>query len=218
MAKVETLVDDFTTQQPWWGPWGNTAWVDGRLRIEASDYPGASTWPVPRFDFTESAAFIECEPAPPAATRQSLFSLRESGTNHVIIGVDNDTLLCRVVTNGAFNDTTPPYDPVAMRYLRLRHSGSTIYWETAPAAFGPWTIRRQVPQPPWSITAVEVHLSAGNWGGLPGGVFAWFDNLNYVVPTGPRAFTASKEWAAAYAQGQPVASLWKAGQEFYARR
>lgn len=211
MAKVETLVDDFTTRQPWWATSGTVNWVDGRLRVDAAtDYPMAYT--TPRYDLTDSAIFAEVEPAPAAASRQALITLRQSSGNELHLGVEGSpyALHCAVTVNGDRDLILSAYDPVAMRYLRLRHASSTVFWETAPAAAGPWTIRRQAPPPSWALDSVEVRLRAGNWGSLPGGAFAWFDNLNYPPP-GVQTFTAGKRWAAAYAQGKPVASLWKAG-------
>lgn len=221
MAKIETFVDNFDVQQPWWGTFDNVAWVDGRLRIESSSpYPGVSTWPIPPFDLTDSAIFIEMEPAPAAATRQSFMALvGPAGGNELIIGVTDEVfLMCRATINGVGDQINLPYDPVAMRYVRLRHTGSTVFWETAPTGSGPWTVRRQM-APPWSITDVQVRLTAGNWGGLPGGLYAWFDNLNYIeAPPAPEelvTFTAGRQWALGYAHGHRITSLWKAGRQIF---
>lgn len=59
----------------------------------------------------------------------------------------------------------PTYDPVAHAWLRLRHDGTSLYWETSPDG-QTWTVRRTAAAPAWTTQATlsllfEAHRDAG---------------------------------------------------------
>src|SRR5690606_35371238 len=63
----------------------------------------------------------------------------------LLIVVSNGTVGIYEVVGGVPNGLAfPSYDPVAMRWWRIRESGGTVYYESAPDVRGPWTVQASV--------------------------------------------------------------------------
>lgn len=225
MAKIETLVDTFDTRLPFWTVSGGAPpvqWIDGRLRFEASaGFPSLNSGSM-RWDLTDSFIFVHIEP-PVNLDRQITLDLDNgsSDTDMVSIRVESSprVVRCRIRTGGANSDTETLYDYVSMQWLRIRHDGTNVLWETAPTAHGPWAIVRSAPPPVFGINNRRVRFVSGAWSPPdPGNDYAWIDNLNYA-PEVPSAailtFANGAQWASAYAHGREIAGLWRAGVQFY---
>lgn len=224
MAKIEALIDDFSVQQPWWTLSGSPTpqWVDGRLRMLAGTGSPQVHTGTNRYDLTDSAIFAQCRPHDVNPFRQTALDLDAGTANDAMISIrveDSPLVLrCRIRTGGVNSDTQAPYDPATMAWLRIRHAESTVYWESAPEATGPWTIARSAPTPAFGITDRRVRIWAGAWGDPGGDSYAYWDNLNHIpaIP-GVQTFTAGQRWGSAYAHGVEVAELWKAGAQIFER-
>lgn len=148
------------------------------------------------WDLTESACSIRLYP-PTAPSRGDQIAFQTIGPrgDTFLLAVEalRGTALRLLARRSAHepnpNDVYASYDPTQDAYLRIRNTGPTMFWETAPSHTGPWrTIRREPLQPGYGIASVRVDLYAGNWGTNPNppGRYAWWDDLNYPRQS-PRA-------------------------------
>lgn len=71
------------------------------------------------------------------------------------------------------------YDPVAHAWLRFRHSGSTVFWETAPDGVT-WTTRASTAAITWDLTNVFLRFTGVMFGAETGVVVV--DNINVIGP------------------------------------
>lgn len=71
------------------------------------------------------------------------------------------------------------YDPVAYRWIRIRDTAGSVYWETSPDGVT-WVIRRTLtPSPGWVSGSVQVLIESSRDGGTNDA--ALIDNVN-VIP------------------------------------
>lgn len=95
----------------------------------------------------------------------------------------NSQLVMREWVRGKDINKRIPYDPVAHKYVRMRESGGTVYWETTPGPLVPdgpyqWTVRNSR-RPTMAITSSLQQVSVMRWGphGTDGDV-SIFDDFN----------------------------------------
>jgi hypothetical protein len=95
---------------------------------------------------------------------------------------------CRYTIAGAATTLASlTYDPVAHAWLRFRHSGSTVFWETAPDGVT-WTTRASTAAITWDLANVFARWTGVMFGAETGVVVV--DNVNVV---GPPVVTAKIE-------------------------
>jgi hypothetical protein len=139
--KIATLSSELSAAEPEkLHTYGDVQYVDGRMRL-TDIWFGAGFWTDYWYDLTESYLMFELTHVPTSnsevvldtygkTTRYKLaFRIRVSVTN----GVAELYWAAEGVT-----PVTVPYDPVAHRWLRVRQSGATQYFEARPAG-GAWT-------------------------------------------------------------------------------
>lgn len=80
---------------------------------------------------------------------------------------------------------TLTYNATTHRWLRIRHSGTAVFWDTSPDG-STWTNRRTAPLL-LTITSGAVRLYSGFSGTVAAPGFAEFDNVNLNIPTGTLA-------------------------------
>ena len=174
-AKIETLTDDFATQDT--AKWNFTSAAatvtGGRLAISTGSDDNAGT--VTQYDLTSSAVFVELDPGNGGYVYFELDATSDSSDNLNFLLQSGLLYLQRVVGGSTTVLATPTYDPVAHRWLRFSESGGTVTWSTSPdgstwTSRGTWT-------PSFAVTAMWAFLGSG------GGGTSYFDNVN-VVPTG----------------------------------
>jgi hypothetical protein len=151
----------------------------------------SGSWPLFRVepeDMTESWVSVELRQALTAAgtvTTQFL-CIADSPTNANYVGfsLNNGTLTFRRRVAGTNNDTSTTYNATTHKWLRLRESAGTVYWDTSTDGVT-WTNRR-LNATGLTLTAVTVYMNgavSSTAVSNPGS--AIFDNIN--LPS-PRAF------------------------------
>lgn len=170
---------------PEWSTSGsNISETGGRLVINPlTAFPGARRFTTSNiYSFTSSFALIEM-PVVPATIDGTLsyFGVESDSTNHVrfqYVGVSGGLLnAVRTVSGTSTTLASQAYSALAHRWLRLRESGGTTYWDTSPDGVT-WQAFTQQANP---INPENVGLAFGGYTYLtvatPGGVE--FDNLNF---------------------------------------
>jgi hypothetical protein len=185
MAKAHTLVDNFnddTIDATLWTvtPTGSETLreVNGRVEIRplstiAGNYAYTS---VSTYDLTESQVRVELQRAlRPAANTSNYLVATVDLSNYIAIHVGNGVLRASKVVAGVFTSLrTLPYDPAAHRWLRLRESGGTTFWEFS-ADGASYDVLYQAADP-FTLTAVKLGFGSYQADAAPG--FAVFDNFN----------------------------------------
>lgn len=143
---------------------------------------GSSLTSVNAYSFNQSSIFIETVSylnGAGAASGASLFRLFNSAdsTDYVqfVINPPTNQLLMQYVENSAIiSSSTITYDATTMRWLRLRESGSSVYFETSPDGTT-WTTRFTSVSQTW-VTSVKALIFAAQSGGAA--TTKCFDNVN----------------------------------------
>lgn len=88
----------------------------------------------------------------------------------------NNRLVMREWVRGKDINKMITYDPIAHKYVRMRESGGTVYWETSDG--GPWVLRnsRRITM---KVTSSLQQISVMRWGpnGIDGDI-SIFDDFN----------------------------------------
>lgn len=198
-----------------WNKWGgaNVAEGSGVLTITTTTsiaYYGMETYSA--FDFTGKQAFIEFT----SAGNQSLSSfeifpvtLKIDDNNKVEIGLTGGNIISRKVVTGTPTIlATEAYNSTNHRWLRIRESGGTTYWERSADGLS-WTTMHSVSNP-IAVTALKVSVSAGCWQAEASATSATFDNLNIYPATINKVsgtdsgFSGSPDNADPFTSGQAV--------------
>jgi hypothetical protein len=134
------LTDDFSaaTTSPQWTPTvgGNMTMTqtNGFLEIafSAGTTPSGSTsdylQAVP-IDYTESCTVVEMDTIP-ATTENGSVQIRIGNLGSYVVFEEVTGTLHEIAK--AVIGTSQPYDPIAHKFLRLRHHQGTWYWEVSP--------------------------------------------------------------------------------------
>jgi hypothetical protein len=93
-------------------------------------------------------------------------------------------LLFRRLIASTTSETSVTYDSTNHRWLRMRESGGTIYWDTSADGFT-LTNQRNASAGALNLTSGKINLSATGSAGAATPGAAIFDNLNL---SSPRAF------------------------------
>lgn len=189
-----TIVDDFndgTVNGEVWSasynpPDGYTE-TGGRARVVCGlDYNAFAT--AAAYTLTGSSLHVQVFPAAAGAAvaeawTQVLIMSATAGTDLVmevdaVAGEINMAVRVDYWDDAAVRIT---YDPVAHAWFRIRETGGTLYWETAPDG-ETWTTQRTATTPAWAADAdLALQLISHRDAGTPN--YAEFDNVNYL-PTG----------------------------------
>lgn len=183
--KMATLTDDFAAKDTakWsWGP--STTVVGGRLVVPCTIGYLDAARSNGRYDLTNDSVMVEVvqHPGGPEYT-DTYFTLRQNGgtTEGLSFDIESEVLgVYRLVGGGWTTLRSLPYDTTAHRWLRFRHAGSTVYWETSPDA-ATWTVLYSEAAQ-FAPTALQVNLgTGGSDNATPSS--AIFDNLNVAPPS-----------------------------------
>ncbi|HSJ76070.1 MAG TPA: hypothetical protein VK899_07815, partial [Gemmatimonadales bacterium] len=192
MAKISTFVDNFndnsidTTK---WTPFGNPAplservrEVNGRLELTprsggTGQYSGIESSTT--YDLTDSSAHVELVQTLRADNDAVvIFVASADSNNSVYFLVSGGFLRCYQKVAGVRTRLKLPYDPAAHRWLRLRESAGTTFWEASPDGCT-WAVLQSKPNP-IVLTAVEIELQVGLDSAVPAPGMAVFDNFNVI--------------------------------------
>ncbi|MFE2469713.1 hypothetical protein [Streptomyces mirabilis] len=182
---VDSFDDNFTDLALWPNSFGTYSETGGRARVSCdagfNAYSSALT-----YRLAESSMFLRVYPpaAGGATTEAWTQILVKQMTNGTDLGFEispfsgNLTMFSRV---GFFDAgaVAIPYDAAAHAWLRIRETGSTVYWDTSPDTLT-WTNQRALASPTWVTDPnLEFQLIAHRSDGTTD--YAEFDNLNVPV-------------------------------------
>ncbi|KIF67621.1 hypothetical protein HY68_01600 [Streptomyces sp. AcH 505] len=209
---IEGLIDNFNGSfdaPKWDNSYGTHTQTGGRAVIDcdAGVYSGYGS--VAQWQLTESAVYVQVPTLPAASTSAEAYSnvMVLSGIDGSYIGVlfNRVTNKIRFSNNTAYFDGSAveiTYDPVAHQWVRIRHSGNSVFWDTSPDGTT-WTNRRTLTTAPsWvkyqNLTfAMECHRDVGT------NDVGEFDNVNTA---GSALFTVSAAASLTLAGGTGRAS------------
>lgn len=226
--KMSTLADTFDTavNPAVWTSSGTTGWDASGKRAAVTELSSNYSRLISAiaYDLTESALFAKV--TPPAAYTNSTETVLAAkyaggpfdpdGVYILIVGESGPPALVFRLRQGAANDETynMSYDPVAHAYLRIRHSGSTLYWDTSPDG-STWTNQRTKGSVTLGLTSVYAELQVGQWSAQATQQPGYFDNVNTVPAAAggrPKVYTAGswqKKPAKVYNGSAWVEKPWK---------
>lgn len=171
-AKVATLHEPFTSLAAWTvTPTGDASIVNGAVDlVPIGDAPGmayTTVATVADYDLTGSAAVIQVAQLPAGGdSMECEFMFGTAvGTNAIGFVYSGGALFFRTWDGGSKrNLSNIPYDPVAMRFWRIRHDGATLNWETSPDN-ATWTSQQNeaASNVSWVPSTGKVILRAGHW-------------------------------------------------------
>ena len=193
---VSTVTDTFTTLGAQWSVWGGTGVTASGGRLNVLPTQGNTTYRGMDYVSGQTAlrgsqVFMELVDA----GNRSLVSWEayplglqvSTGTpNSVVEWYVNQTTLGVLIAGSLVFTMT--YDPVAHRFVSIRESGGTVYFETSPTAWpGTWVSRftRLVTALPtyFDIDNSFIEISAGTYSVEAGTTTAMvLDNLNVIPP------------------------------------
>ena len=192
MAKASTLFDNFNDSSidtARWvpfrypGPFSERMReVNGRFELTpqsggAGNHSGIHS--ATAYDLTDSSAHVELvQPLRAATAAHTMFVVFDSN-NSVYFTVEGGYLQGWQNVSGAHTRLArTPYDPAAHRWLRLRESAGTTFWETSFEGRA-WAVLFSKPNP-IDLIAVSIKLEARLDGNVPAPGVAIFDNLNVL--------------------------------------
>jgi hypothetical protein len=166
---VSSITDDFqsTTQSFQWGrSWVNspeTVSQGGGLLVftlAANAKASGAYYSAASFDLTSSAFLIQVpQTASTTANGQTYVSLDGLGGDQLTILEEDGQIYFRYTLASTDTDlSTELYDSTQHAWWRIRESGGTIYWETAPDG-KTWTVQAQH-APPFAITVLDVEIGS----------------------------------------------------------
>ncbi|USN96735.1 MAG: hypothetical protein H6797_00855 [Candidatus Nomurabacteria bacterium] len=189
MAKASTLSETFDSYNTlvWYRSNAtNVAYTGGQLKLTpTTSYHYLDTFT--GYDLTESHYQVEFVQNCNAGNHDSIttnFTVVVDGSNSFefeIGGGPTGSVVMREQVAGVNSETTTTYDATNFRWLRLRESGGTIYWETSPDG-STWTIQRSKTSS-LTLASTNVMLSCGRWTSETSPGNSYFDNLNPGSPT-----------------------------------
>jgi hypothetical protein len=183
--KAATLSDNFNDNvidPSKWNTYGTgVAEVNQRVEIRplanvAENYEGYITQAF--YDLTDSAIHLEVvQTLRPVAGAFVFFEVGDGNNNRIIFNVKEETLNCVQAVAGYFTTlATLPYDARLHRWLRLRDSQGTVYWETSPDGTH-WAVQFQKERP-INLFNVQIGFGAGLPQVVPSPGMAIFDSFN----------------------------------------
>lgn len=195
---IETLVDDFNDNSmdlSLWSDWGgaNTAETNQRLQITGDtvngNYYGLDTLMIG--DLTGSNAYAELvDPGANHANRVDVFGLicvtagdvsdlATDGDNQLYWEYNNGNLRCWKAVAGTFtqvgSDLT--YNSSNHKFLRIRESGGTIYFDYSADPNSGWTNHSSTTAA-INIDRMKIYLQLGNEGVPASASYVYWDNVN----------------------------------------
>jgi hypothetical protein len=185
------LADDFndgviaTEWSVWPGDGINILEAQGRLTMVFPPTSIQDSWAgigsEQKYDFTECSTFIRLVGVPQAPETYCSFAVQLSAGNSIHFSIYPSSLHATVRKDGiSIVVETAPFDPSLHAWLRLRHSGERVFWETSSNG-QTWNEFGSL-QKPFDVTSLMVIIGVGaNFVEPTAGVNASFDNFD-VAP------------------------------------
>lgn len=208
----------------WTATTGSVGVASGRLTVDANGYSyllaDPTVTPFTPWHLKNSSLFCEVAAVPTGANLYGGLAIQADGSGTFMgIYYHQDVGTLTLENAVGFADAgvvTITYDPVAHRWWRIRHDGTSAYYETAPDGFT-WTTRRTVSTAPsWTnYNDLRVIFEAGD--SPTAGDNFLLDNFNTqtltAAPAGTAPAGASVTLSAATATAaRPAGTLPSGGQ------
>lgn len=178
-AKAATFTESFSTLDParWTLSHGPASIVGGALDIapvfDSTSAGYAAATSTASYDLTGSSVYAQLTQAPAGGdAMEAEFYIGNTvgvynagGSNALGFTYSGGTLCFRTWDDGSKTQlSTVTYDAATMQYWRLRHDGTTIYWETSGTA-STWTSRANIAASSlsWTPNSHPVILRSGMW-------------------------------------------------------
>jgi hypothetical protein len=185
---TETLTEDWSSGSIDAGTWdqfgtGTRATASQKLQLtpSAASYVGVVTANTgTRYDLTGSSVYVELSAVldQRLGVESAYFAVGPAGNSRVDFSVSDGSLLMRSNVAGVqTSQGSLTYNATTHRWLRIRESGGTVYWDTSPDGLT-WTQRASWVVSGITLTACRVELGAGVWDGGTSTGSADFDNIN----------------------------------------
>ena len=173
-AIPDVLVDDFDgTLALWPNSYGDYLLQAGDSRVRVEHTAGYSMLYSDYVSLVGKAFVANVEHAAPAATREVYMAAEVDFAtgNYVCFSQHGGTLYMRHVRLGVETEASVPYDGTSMRWLRLRESSGSFYWDTSPDGVT-WT-QRYTFTSILNVSSVTLGIGAGDWAGASPGVYSY---------------------------------------------
>ena len=166
------LVDDFDgTLALWPNSYGSYLLQAGNSRVRLEHTAGYSAIYSDFVSLVGKEFVANVEQAAPADTREVFMSAEVDLNNYVVFTQFGGTLFMRHIRLGVTSEATVSYDGTSMRWLRLRESSGSFYWDTSPDGIT-WTQRHTFTSI-LNVSSVTLGIGAGDWGGASPGVYSY---------------------------------------------
>lgn len=189
VAKAETLIDNFndnsidTNKWSVFGGGSQVAETNNELEITTLttvNFYGIES--VNKFDLTSSYALVKL--ITPGDT-SILFHVTQlyiqlDTSNQLKWTIDSTTIKAEKNVGGSNSQvgSSTTYDPAIHKWLRIRESGGTIYWDYSTDEIT-WTNFTSLANP-FIITSINLDISAGVYSPTSSGTTSKFDDFNIV--------------------------------------
>ena len=177
-AIPDALVDDFDgTLALWPNSYGNYLLQAGNSRVRLEHTAGYPAIYSDVVSLVGKAFVANVEHAAPALFREVYMAAEVDFAtgNYVCFSQSGGTLLMRHVRLGVVSEETVPYDGTSMRWLRLRESSGSFYWDTSPDGVT-WT-QRYTFTSILNVSSVMLGVGAGDFGGGSPGVYSYIHRV-----------------------------------------
>jgi hypothetical protein len=197
-GKATLLADDFTNPD-------TNSWIDnkdpgssmseanGELLLQLAAGSSVAFWKHDSsefYDLTDSqVAVAVTQPATPADQASTDLVAYADNANLVEIVIDGASLRFKQIVAGATTQMAIAYSATEHRWLRLRESGGTIYWDTSPDGSS-WTQHPGLPTQSWA-TQVRIRLEVSASKAITNPGAAHFASLNGGRPGGEYCLASS---------------------------
>jgi hypothetical protein len=167
---MSSITDDFqssTQSYQWARSWVNSPETETQgggllvFTLAANAVKSGSYYSAASFDLTGSALLVQVpETANTATHAQTYINLDGPAQNQISMIEEDGSLFARITVDstdqilGSFL-----YDSTEHAWWRIRESGGTLYWETAPDG-KTWVVQQQLTPLPFAITALDVEIGS----------------------------------------------------------
>lgn len=185
MALTESISDNFNDNSigAIWSSYGSVSETGGQLVVSLTgatpSYDGVYT--PTKYDLTGSYMYVEVVDAGNQTTWTSLEVEMQalasgSASNRIFMLITGNTLYAYKTVAGVTTSLASTAFTSSKRWLRMRESGGTTYWEYGGDG-KTWTTLHSAANP-ITVTNLELNLDAGIWGAEAGTDTINFDNFN----------------------------------------
>jgi hypothetical protein len=179
--KVEGLIDNFSTDSlstKWQGSYGDTAITGGQAVIPINSDYGDALIATGSYDFEESSIYLELASIPSTSGTKEVFIEASINSNNKFgFKISGGNLNFVLVQSATENTTNITFSDSTHRWLRLRESAGTLYWDTSTNGTS-WTNRRSIT---YTIDASSLFfgIAVGYYGSESASSLI-IDNVNFI--------------------------------------